>query len=54
MALTCGEKTVKRRPLKSNRNRIEPNPQAPEGAQEPSTLRIALKCLHTIFATALP
>ena len=46
--LTLGEKRVKHRPHQSNQNRIVP------ALREGSTLRIALKCFHTIFATALP
>ena len=46
--LTWKEKRMKHRPHQSNQNRIVP------AFIEGSTLRIALKCFHTIFATALP
>lgn len=46
--LTGEKKRVKHRPHQSNQNRIV------LALREGSTLRIALKCFHTIFATALP
>lgn len=60
--LTCEKERVKRRPHKSNRNRMIPSPPLPpthtkvhdEGAEAADTPRIALKCrgVHTIFAPA--